>query len=87
MPGAMYIAQTTEMFRSNEVGQGLIDELKLPATVFPVAGRWNQFQSMTKVERDALRLNTAGSPPLASTTIFFTYVLYPLSKHSAALWL
>jgi hypothetical protein len=68
MPGAMYVAQTTEMFRRNAAGQGLIDEHELPATVFPAAGTWNQFQSMTEVEQEALRLNTAGSPPLASTT-------------------
>jgi hypothetical protein len=54
MPGAMYVAQTTEMFRRNAAGQGLIDELELPATVFPAAGTWNQFQSMTKVEQEAL---------------------------------
>lgn len=55
---------TTALFRDNHVGDGLLQELRLPAESFPREGTWNQFPSLSAQAQQQLPRSAFNSPPL-----------------------
>jgi len=63
---------STALFVANEVGDGLLHTLQLPAEIFPRTGTWNQFSSLSEPERALLSNNTFNSKPVIANKSHLT---------------